>query len=89
MEKYLKPTAEDIKNKTGYDGSYASAKNAVESLIQRHHKHANDIQDHFGMYLENTPIGRQDGYAIVGHYNNLRDNYRLTTEEIDAHYTPA
>jgi len=89
LEKYLTPTAEDIKNKTGYDGSYASAKAGVDALLQRHPKHAADIQDHFGKYLENTPIGRQDGDAVVGHYNNLRDNYRLTTAEIDAHDTPA
>ena len=89
LEKYLKPTAEDIKNKTGYDGSYASAKNAIEALAQRYPNRANDIQDHFGMYLENTPIGRQDGDAIVGHFNNLRDNYRLTTKDLDAHDAPA
>ena len=89
MEKYLTPTAEDIKNKKGYDGSYASAKAGVDALLQRHPKRAADIQDHFGKYLENTPIGRQDGDAVVGHYNNLRDNYRLTTEDIDAHDTPA
>tara|TARA_Y100001973_G_scaffold96754_1_gene151898 strand:- start:2222 stop:4816 length:2595 start_codon:yes stop_codon:yes gene_type:complete len=88
-EKFLTPTAEDIKNKTGYDGSYASAKNAVDALLQLHPKRAADIQDHFGKYLENTPIGRQDGDAVVGHYNNLRDNYRLTTEDINAHDTPA
>ena len=89
LEKYLTPSVEDIKNKKGYDGSYDSAKAGVDALVKRYPKYAADIQDHFGKYLENTPIGRQDGDAVVGHYNNLRDNYRLTTAEIDAHDTPA
>ena len=89
LEKYLTPSVEDIKNKKGYDGSYDSAKASVDALVKLYPQYSSDIQDHFGKYLENTPKGRQDGDGVVGHYNNLRDNYRLTTKDIDAHDTPA
>ena len=86
--KFFNPTAEDIKNGTGFDGSQAAAKNVVEQLLTRYPSRAADIQDQFGKYLDWTPLGRLDGDWATGHYNEKRDNYRLTTEDLNSDDIP-
>ena len=88
VDKFFNPTAEDIKNGTGFNGSKEAAQNTIDYLVKRYPKRLQDIQDKYGKYLEWTPAGRLDGDWATGHYNDKYDNVRITSEDLNSDDIP-
>ena len=82
-KKFFKPTAEDLQNGTGFNGSQEAAYNVLNHLIERYPSRAQDIQDQFGKYVEWTPQGRKDGDFATTHYREKWDEFRFTSEDFD------
>ena len=82
-EKFFKPSAEDLQNGTGFNGSQEAAYNVLNHLIKRYPERAQDIQDQFGKYVEWTPQGRKDGDFSTTHYRGKWDEFRFTSEDFD------
>ena len=82
-KKFFKPTAEDLQNGTGFNGSQEAAYNVLNHLIERYPSRAQDIQDQFGKYVEWTPQGRKDGDFATTHYREKWDDFRFTSEDFD------
>ena len=87
-KKYFQPTAEDIKNGTGYDGSFESAEAVYNKLADRYPSRIVELEAELGKYLEWTPQGRLDGDWATGHYWAKHDDYTLTTEDLNSHDIP-
>ena len=87
-KEYFQPTAEDIKNGTGYDGSFESAEAVYNKLAERYPSRIVELEDELGKYLEWTPQGRLDGDWATGHYWAKHDDYTLTTEDLNSHDIP-
>ena len=83
-KEYFQPTAEDIKNGTGYDGSFESAEAVYNKLAERYPSRIVELEDELGKYLEWTPQGRLDGDWATGHYNAKLEDYTLTTEDLNS-----
>ncbi len=88
VDKFFNPTAEDIKNGTGFNGSQEAAQNTIDYLVKRYPKRLQDIQDKYGKYLEWTPAGRLDGDWATGYYNDRYDNVRITSEDLNSDDIP-
>ena len=88
VDKFFNPTAEDIKNGTGFNGSQQAAKNTIDYLVKRYPNRLQDIQDKYGKYLDWTPAGRLDGDWATGHYNDKYDNARFTYDDFNAEDLP-
>ena len=88
VDKFFNPTAEDIKNGTGFNGSKQAAQNTIDYLVKRYPKRLQDIQDKYGKYTEWTPAGRLDGDWATGHYNDKYDNVRITSEDLNSDDIP-
>jgi hypothetical protein len=88
VDKFFNPTAEDIKNGTGFNGSQQAAKNTIDYLVKQYPRRIQDIQDKYGKYLEWTPAGRLDGDWATGHYNDKYDNVRITSEDLNSDDIP-
>lgn len=82
-KKFFKPTAEELQNGTGFNGSQEAAYNVLNHLIERYPSRAQDIQDQFGKYVEWTPQGRKDGDFSTTHYRGKWDEFRFTSEDFD------
>ena len=88
VDKFFNPTAEDIKNGTGFNGSKEAAQNTIDYLVKRYPSRIQDIQDKYGKYLDWTPAGRLDGDWATGHYNDKYDNARFTYDDFNAEDLP-
>ena len=88
VDKFFNPTAEDIKNGTGFNGSKQAAQNTIDYLVKRYPSRIQDIQDKYGKYLDWTPAGRLDGDWATGHYNDKYDNARFTYDDFNAEDLP-
>ena len=87
-KEYFQPTAEDVKNGTGYDGSFESAEAVYNKLAERYPSRIVELEAELGKYLEWTPQGRLDGDWATGHYNAKLEDYTLTTEDLNSHDIP-
>ena len=87
-DKFFNPTAEDVKNGVGWNGSQEAAENTIDYLMKRYPGRIQDIQDTYGKYLDWTPAGRLDGDFSTGHYNDKYDNARFTSEDFNADDLP-
>ena len=88
VDKFFNPTAEDIKNGTGFNNSKEAAQNTIDYLVKRYPSRIQDIQDKYGKYLDWTPAGRLDGDWATGHYNDKYDNARFTYDDFNAEDLP-
>lgn len=88
VDKFFNPTAEDIKNGTGFNGSQQAAKNTIDYLVKRYPSRIQDINDKYGKYLDWTPAGRLDGDWATGYYNDRYDNVRITSEDLNSDDIP-
>ena len=87
-DRFFNPTAEDVNNGTGFNGSRRAAKNVIDHLIKRYPSRIQEIQDKYGKYLDWTPAGRLDGDFATGYYNDRYDNFRFTYEDFNAEDLP-